>query len=198
MDKLLKKKCTKTSSRSRSPSYSPTPENVLSHSKSKHGLKYTTKKEAHDVYDPYVEENVLPPCPSTSECYKGPDEWQIETPTGYTKCCDALVLGSDITKVGVSQLNGSANENEVDEVDNRWKCMDSENSKTKLSDPEHNKDSTTNDSTKETPGVDIPYVNGKEDSQKSIESFIDADTCLAPKNLKVFNFLLKLKVYPFC
>ena len=77
----------------------------MSHSKSKHGLKYTTKKEAHDVYDPYVEENVLPPCPSTSECYKGPDEWQIETPTGDTK-------------VGVAQLDGSADENEVDEGNN--------------------------------------------------------------------------------
>ena len=76
--------------------------------------------------------------------------------------------------------------------------MDSKNSKTELSNPEYNEDSTTNDSTKETPGVDIPYVNGKEGGQKSVESFINADTCLAPKNLKVFNFLLKLKVYPFC
>ena len=112
------KKCTKKSSRSRSPSYSLTPDNVLSHSKSKHGPKYTTKKEAHDVYHPYVEENVIPPCPSTSECYEGPDEWQIERPTGDTKCCDVLVLESNITKVGVSKLDGSADENEVDEVDN--------------------------------------------------------------------------------
>ena len=102
--------------------------------------------------------------------------------------------------------------------------MDSEKSKTELSNAEHNEVSTTNDSTKETPGVDIPYindavhgkqpkhqlsdvlkesyqdiqVNGKEGGQKSVESLIDADTCLTPKNLKVFNFLLKLKVYPFC
>ena len=76
------------------------------------------KKEAHDVYHPYVEENVIPPCPSTSECYKGPNEWQIERPTGDMKCCDVLVLGSNTTKVGVSQLDGSADENEVDEVDN--------------------------------------------------------------------------------
>ena len=196
----------------------------MSHSKSKHGQKYTTKKEAHDVYDPYVEKNVLPPCPSTSECYKGPDEWQIETPTGDTKCCDVLVLGSDITKVGVAQLDGSSDENEVDEGNNRPKCTDSEKSKTKLSNSEHNEDSTTNDGTKETPGVDIPYVNyavhgkqpkhqlsdvlkesyqdihinGKEGCQKSVDSLINDDTCLAPKNLKVFNFLLKLKVYPFC
>ena len=112
------KKCTKKSSRSQSPSYSLIPENFLSHSKSKHGPKYTTKKEAHDVYDPYVEENVLPPYPSTFECYKGPDEWQIETPTGDTKCHDVLVLRSDITKVGVAQLDGSADENEVDEGNN--------------------------------------------------------------------------------
>ena len=197
-------------SRSQSPSYSLTPGNFLSHSKSKHGPKYTTKKEAHDVYDPYVEENVLPPCPSTSECYKGPDEWEIETPTGDTK-------------VGVAQLDGSADENEVDEGNNRPKCTDSEKSKTELSNAEHNEDSTTNDSTKETPGVHIPYindavhgkqpkhqlsdilkesyqdiqVNANEDSQKSVESLINANTCLAPKNLKVFNFLLKLKVYPF-
>ena len=95
-------------------------------------------------------------------------------------------------------MDGSADENEVDEVDNRWKCTDSKNSKAKLLNPEHNEDSTTNDSTKDTPGVDIPYVNGNEDGQKSVESFINADTCLTPKNLKVFNFLLKLKVYPFC
>ena len=76
--------------------------------------------------------------------------------------------------------------------------MDSKNSKTELSNPEYNEDSTTNDSTKETPGVDIPYVNGKEGGQKSVKSFINADTHLAPKNLKVFNFLLKLKVYPYC
>ena len=92
--------------------------------------------------------------------------------------------------------------------------MDSKKSKTKLSNPEHNEDSTTNDSAKETPGVDIPYikdavhrkqpkhrlsdvikesyqdiqVNGKEGGQKSVESFIDADTCLAPKNLKYSIF----------
>ena len=196
----------------------------MSHSKSKHGPKYTTKKEAYDVYNPYVEENVLPPCPSTSECYKGPDEWQIETPTGDMKCRDVLVLGSDITKVDVAQLDGSADENEVDEGNNRPKPTDSEKSKTELSNSEHNEDSTTNDSTKETPGIDIPYindtvhgkqpkhqlldilkesyqdiqVNAKEGGQKSVESLINVDTCLTPKNLKVFKFLLKLKVYPFC
>ena len=103
------------------------------------------------------------------------------------------------------------------------KCTDSEKSKTELSNPEHNEDSTTNDSTKETSGVDIPYindavhgkqpnhrlsdvlkesyqdiqVNGKECGQKSVESFINANSCLTPENLKVFHFLLKLKVYPF-
>ena len=133
-------------------------------------------------------------------------------------------MGSDITKVCVAQFDGSADENEVDKVDNQWKCTDSKKSKTELSNSEHNKDSTTNDSTKESPEVDIPYlkdalhvkqsnhqlsdvlkesyqdiqVNGKEGGQKSVESFIDTDTCLAPKILKVFNFLLKLKVYPFC
>ena len=120
------KKCTKNSSRSQSPSYSLTPENFLSHSKSKHRPKCTTKKEVYDVYDPYVEENVLPPCPSTSECYRGPDEWQIETPT-------------DDTKVGVAHLDGSADENEVDEGNNWPKCTDSKKSKTELSNTEHNK-----------------------------------------------------------
>ena len=155
---------------------------------------------------------------------KGPDEWQIETPTGDTKFCDVLVLGSDITKVGVAQFDGNADENEVNEGNNGPKHMDSKKSKTELSNTEHNEDSTTNDSTKETHGVDIPFVNdavhgkqpkyqlsdvlkesyqdiqvnGKEHGQKSFESLIDADTCLTPKILKVFNFLLKLKVYPFC
>ena len=66
------------------------------------------------------------------------DEWQIETPTGDTKCHDVLVLGSNITKVGVAQLDGTADENEVDEGNNWPKCTDSKKSKTELSNPEHN------------------------------------------------------------